>query len=212
MDAPVKSAPPVSRRAARAEQTRRRIIDAATELFVELGYAATTIEAIAAKADVAVETVYSRFRNKANLLDAILGPAISGADDGTTLFGRADFAEIRACKDQREQLRLMARFSRAILERTATIHRILATAAATDPHAAQLHRLDNQRRADSQHAYIDLLRRNGPIRKGMSRGDAAATYAALANPANYAFLTEDRGWTADRFEAWLADSLTRLLL
>jgi AcrR family transcriptional regulator len=77
-------------------RTRRRIPGAATDLFSELGYVATIMEAIAARADVAVETIYSRFRTKANLLDAILGPAITGSNDGLTLFDRPEIAEIRA--------------------------------------------------------------------------------------------------------------------
>ncbi len=46
----------------------------------------------------------------------------------------------------------------------------------------------------------------------MSPTAAADTYAALANPDTYAFLTGDRGWTPEMFEEWLYDSLTRLLL
>jgi TetR/AcrR family transcriptional regulator, regulator of autoinduction and epiphytic fitness len=203
---------PRSRRAERAEQTRRRIVDAAATLFTDPGYSATTIETIAAKADVAVETVYSRFRNKATLLDAILGPAIAGDDDGGALFDRPDFVEIRAITDQREQLRRMARFSRDVLERTDVVHRILRTAAASDPHAAELQRSDELRRADAQRTYIELLLENGPLRDGLSADAAADTYAVLANPTNYAFLIRDRGWSPERFEAWLDDSLARLLL
>jgi AcrR family transcriptional regulator len=201
-----------TRRAEQAEQTRRRILDAASALFDERGYALTTIEAIAAQADVAVETVYSRFRNKANLLDAILEPAIVGSDDGRDLFDRPEMAEIRACKDQRTQLRLLARFSRGILERTFTAHRILQSAASADPTAAQLQRRDTKRRADTQRAYIDMLLTNGPLRDGLTSEDAAATYSALANPSTYALLVGGRGWTADHFEHWLADSLTQLML
>jgi AcrR family transcriptional regulator len=201
-----------TRRAEQAEQTRRRILDAASALFDERGYALTTIEAIAAQADVAVETVYSRFRNKANLLEAILEPAIVGSDDGRDLFDRPEMAEIRACKDQRTQLRLLARFSRGILERTATAHRILQSAASVDPTAAQLQRRDTKRRGDAQRAYIDMLQTNGPLRDGLTSEDAAATYSALANPSTYALLVAERGWTADHFEHWLGDSLTRLML
>jgi len=208
----VKSQPRRTRRAEKTEQTRRRILDAATALFSDVGFSGTTIDAIASRADVAVETVYSRFGSKANLLDAILGPAITGRDDSTALFDRPDFADIRAVKDQREQLLLMARFSRAVLERTDHIHRILQMAAASDPKAAELQRTDDARRADAQRTYIELLRKNGPLAKGLTVDDAAATYAALANPTNYAFLTGERGWTPQRFERWLADTLTRALL
>jgi AcrR family transcriptional regulator len=204
--------PPRTRRAERAEETRRRILAAAMSLFTEAGFAGTTIEAIAGRADVAVETVYSRFRTKANLLDAILGPAISGRDDGSTLFDRPEITEIRSCPDQRTQIRLLARFSRGVLQRTDQIHRILQTAAAVDANAATLQRLDQERRHRGQRAYIDMLLADGPLRAGVTPERATDTYAALANPTMYAFLTGQRGWTPDQFEEWLADSLARLLL
>lgn len=201
-----------TRRSDRAEQTRRRILDAATTLFAERGYASTTLEAIAAKADVAVETVYSRFRNKATLLEAILEPAIVGSDDGRDLFDRPEMAEISACRDQRAQIRLLARFSRGILERTSVAHRILRSAAASDSKAAELQRRDAKRRGDGQRVYIDMLLANGPLRDGLPADTAAATYSALSNPSTYALLVGERGWTPDDFEQWLGDSLTLLLL
>lgn len=203
---------PRTRRSDRAEQTRRRILDAASDLFIESGYTGTTIESIAARADVAVETVYSRFRNKANLLETILEPAIVGSDDGRALFDQPAIDEIRDCRDQRTQLRLLAHFSRGILERTHTAHRILQTAAASDTKAADLQQRDNARRCEGQKVYIDMLLANGSLRAGLTPGDAADTYSTLANPTTFAFLIQERGWTPDRFEQWLADSLIRLLL
>ena len=201
-----------TRRAERAEQTRRRILDAATALFTERGYSSTTIEAIAGQADVAVETVYSRFRDKANLLGAILEPAIVGDDDGRDVLDRPEMVEIRSCPDQHTQLLLLARFSRSILERTHTAHRILQSAAGSDASAAEMQRRDLMRRCDTQRAYIDILLGTGPLRDGLTRDAAADTYSALANPTTYAFLVQERSWTPDRFEHWLADSLTQLIL
>jgi len=201
-----------SRRSERAEQTRRQIVEAATSLFDARGFAATTMQAIAERADVAVETVYSRFRTKANLLDAILEPAIVGVTDGRDLFDLPDIAQIRQCPDQRTQIRMLASFSRGILERSALAHRILRSAAASDPAAADLQRADVKRRGDGQRAYVDMLCANGPLRDALSPDDAAATYSALSNPNTYALLVAERNWTADRFEQWLGDSLTLLLL
>jgi AcrR family transcriptional regulator len=201
-----------SRRSERAEQTRRRIVEAATALFDARGYAATTMEAIAEQADVAVETVYSRFRTKANLLEAILEPAIVGVTDGRDLFDLPDIAQIRQCPDQQTQLRMLASFSRGILERTAVSHRILRSATASDLAAANLQAADAKRRADGQRLYIDMLRANGPLRDGLTPEDAAATYSALSNPNTYGLLVGERQWTADKFEQWLGDSLTLLLL
>jgi AcrR family transcriptional regulator len=203
---------PRTRRAQKAEETRQRILRAAAGLFGEVGFAATTIEAIAARADIAVETVYSRFRNKASLLDAILGPAITGRDDAPTLLDRPEIAEIKAASDQRRQVALLAAFSRGVLERTHDIHRILHAAAAVDPGAAALERADQRRRWESQVVYIDMLLANGRLRAGLTREAARDTYAALANPQTFAFFVDQLGWEADRFESWLADALERLLL
>ena len=213
MASPVKTQNgPRTRRAERAEQTRKRIVESSTALFDARGYAPPTMEAIAARADVAVETVYSRFRTKANLLDAILEPAIVGATDGRDLFDLPDIAHVRQCPDQRTQIRMLAHFSRGILERTAVAHRILRSAAASDGAAAELQRADAKRRGDGQRLYIDMLRSNGPLRDGLTPDDAAATYSALSNPNTYALLVGERGWSADKFEDWLGDNLTLLLL
>lgn len=205
-------AKPRTRRAEQAERTRRHILAAASVLFLSRGYAAATIEAIAAEADVAVETVYARFGSKVGLLTAILGPAISGTDEHTSVLDRPELAEIRACSDQRRQLQLMARFSRAILQRTDQLHRILDTAASSDPKAAELRQADRESRYQSQRTYIDVLLANGPLRDGLTPEGAQATYATLASPETYAFLTGDRGWAPEQYEHWLADSLIRLLL
>lgn len=213
MGSPVKPpTAPQTRRAERVERTRRQIVEAASALFDSRGYAATTIEAIAERADVAAVTVYSRFRTKANLLDAILEPAIVGVTDGRDLFDLPEIAEIRQCTDQRAQVRMLARFSRGILQRTAVAHRILRSAAAADPTAAELQRQDARRRAGGQRAYIQMLLANGPLRDGLTADDAAATYSALSNPSTYALLTGERGWSPGKFEQWLGDNLTLLLL
>lgn len=199
-------------RAEQAEQTRQRIISAAHSLFLSGGYAGTTLQAIAAEAGVAVETVYSRFRNKTNLLATILDEGIVPPEDGRDIFDLPEIGRIRGTSDQRLQVQLLAAFSRGILERTHSAHCILRSAAEVDNHAAELQKRDAKRRIDGQRIYIDLLLANGAIRSGLSPLVAAATYSVLASPETYAFLTDSQGWSAEQFEEWLADSLTRLLL
>ena len=208
----VKTRPPRSRRSEQTAQTRRRIVAAATTLFAEHGYAATTLETIASHADVSVETVYKRFGNKVTLLEAISEPAIVGANDGTDIFDRTEIARIAATKDQRDQVRQLAAFSRSILERVHAVYAILVGAAAADARAADLTSQHHQRRLQGQRRYIDLLLANGPLRAGLDAEDAAATYSALASPTNFDMLVHDLGWSADRFEEWLEHTLARALL
>jgi AcrR family transcriptional regulator len=205
-------APVRTRRAEKSERTRQAILDAAAALFTDPGYSSTTIEAIAQRADVAVETVYKRFRNKPGLLLAILEPAIVGNAEGVDLLELPAIAEIRSTSNQQEQLHLLARFSRGILERTLPAQRILASAAVSDPAAAELQQRDRERRRATQQAYVELLLANGPLPSGLSPAEAADTYGVLANPHSFELLVVQRGWSPERYERWLGDSLARLLL
>jgi len=190
---------PRTLRAEQVQQTRQRIIDAAEALFLSKGYTAATLQAVAAEARVAVETVYSRFGTKTNLLAAILEKGVIGTDADRDILEQPEIDEVRRSSDQREQLRLLA-------------HRILRSAAPVDSAAAQLQQRDNQRRIDGQRVYIELVLANGALRKGLTSEEAAETYSALARPETFAFLVGERGWTAPRFERWLAETLTDTLL
>ena len=66
---------------AQARDTRRSILDAALELFVATGYSATTIQGIAERAGVAVQTVYAVFGTKRELLRELIETRIAGGDE-----------------------------------------------------------------------------------------------------------------------------------
>ena len=200
------------RRARQAAATRQRIIDAAGRLFAEHGYTATTISAIAQEADVAVETVYARFKNKQNLLEAFLDQSIVGDAEPVPLLDRPAVQAVRAASDQREQLALLAQIMCGVLERNAPAHTVLRTAMAADAELDQLATTDDERRNATHRAFVEMLTNTGPLREGLSIGDAVDTMSALANPDTYAMLTRRRGWTRSRIERWLAESLTLLLL
>jgi AcrR family transcriptional regulator len=204
--------PPRDRRARQAAATKARIVEAAGRLFVERGYAATTIDAVAAQADVAVETVYARFKNKRNLLDAYLDVSIVGDAESVPRLDRPEVQAVCAATDQREQVQLLARIMRGVLERNAPVHAVLRTAAAVDPELDALAAEDDERRRATQRAFVEMLAHNGPLRDGLSIVNATDTMSALVNPDTYAYLTRRRGWTPARVERWLAQNLTLLLL
>src|SRR6476659_4253714 len=110
---------PRDRRARQVAATRARIVDAAGRLFSERGYGATTIDAVAVEADVAVETVYARFKNKRNLLDAYLDMSIVGDAKPVALLDRPEVQAVRDAPDQWRQVQLLARMMRGVLERNA---------------------------------------------------------------------------------------------
>src|SRR5215212_739728 len=203
---------PRTRRADKAERTRQAILRAASELFAAQGFAATTISAISTKADVAAETVYSRFGNKLTLISEILETAIVGDAPRVDVLDLPEIAAIRAITDQRTQLARLAHLSRGILQRTALAHRILRNSGTADPALAEFVAADRRRRHRHQTAYIAMLLGNGTLREGMSAADAAATYGALANADACAELTGRRGWSPDRCGSWLSRARAQRLL
>lgn len=204
---------PRQRRAQRAEATRRRIAEEASRLFASRGYQATTIEAVADAADVSVETIYKRYGTKRALLRAALDLSVVDTPEPSSFLEQflnlPALQAARAETDQAAQLRILAAFSRATLQRSAPIHHIVAEAGGGDDLGAFTATSHNRRRA-MQRAMIDLLAANGPLR--LDPANAAETYSALANPDLYALLTRYHGWTPEQYEGWLADTLTHLLL
>jgi AcrR family transcriptional regulator len=198
-----------TRRADKAQQTHQRIIDAATRLFLERGYVPTTIEAIAATADVAVETVYARFGTKTNLMVAVKDAAVTERGQ-IPLHQRPELAAIAAEPSQRQQLAIAAALSRGMLQRISPVYALLRDAAAADGTLREHLAAEIDRRRSFQRTLIDLV--HAPLRDGLTAEQAADTYSALANPDLYLLLTGHHGWTPGQYQAWLADSLQRLLL
>lgn len=200
------------RRRAQAEATRRAILESARALFVTRGYAGTTIEAIAGEADVAPETVYASFGSKRALLRRLLDIAVAGDERPIPLQERPWVGELRREPDPRRRARILARETRPILERSAGLLMALRDAASADPELAETWAEVNRLMLEDHAAFARALARGGALRAGLTPGGAADLIWALASPEVYDRLVRRRGWSPERFEAWLADAIERLLL
>jgi AcrR family transcriptional regulator len=202
-----------TRRAELAEATRRRVLDAAVRLFVERGFHSTTIESIAAAADVSVETIYKRFGSKAGMLKAAREAAVADAPEPDEFFefpAAAIEEALRAVSDPEMQLRALSEFSARRLERLAPFHRMLRSAGTGDPELGDFIAADHAARRDRQRDNIHTIAANARLR--LPTDEAADTYSALANPDLYLLLTDQFGWTAEHYRTWLVDTTARLLL
>src|SRR3712207_5420526 len=133
MASPVKPRPyDSSNRARQARETRRRIVEAAALLFVQEGYSATSIRAIAEEAGVAVPTVYASLRSKANILRAVVELTVRGDDQAAPLASRAGWRTMEGQEDPREQLAMFASLHRQICDREAAVFAQLEAAAGID--------------------------------------------------------------------------------
>ena len=195
-----------ARREAQARETRRAILDSAHELFVGNGYAATTIQAIAEEAGVAVQTVYAVFGTKRELLRQLIERTIAGDDDPTPITERAEALAIRAEPDAHRRAAMDAALSRSITERVAPIVRVATEAAASDPELAAV--IETVKRA-RRHEMIESARIvAGDEGLRVDAADAAATLYVLYSPQVADMLMGDYGWTPKRYEKWL----TRMIL
>jgi TetR/AcrR family transcriptional regulator, regulator of autoinduction and epiphytic fitness len=194
-----------------AAETRRRIFEAAQELFTRDGYVTTTIAAIAAHAGVAVQTVYASAKSKRDILKGILDLAISGEDE-VPIQASSRWQEIEAEPDPRTTLRRLARLHREICVRQAPAFAIMADAAGSDTEIRTLmHDMADQRYQD-HHRLAKTLHQNSHIRPDLSSRRAADIIWALANEWTYLALVRDRRWSTQDYEDWLADQLIAALL
>lgn len=201
-----------ARRQAQARETRRQILEAARRLFATRGYVGTTMEALAAEAGVAVETVYATFGSKRAVLARLVDISVGGDERPIPILERSEPQRMRAEPDQRRQLRLFAAGIREIMERVGPLFGVMRGAAATEPEIAELLRGLLVARRQAMGMVVQWLEHNGPLRAGLSADEAADTLWTLSSAEVHQLLTEDRGWAGERYERWLGDTLIALLL
>jgi AcrR family transcriptional regulator len=202
----------MSNRARQARETRRRIVEAAARLFVRDGYAATSINAIAAEAGVAVPTVYASLRSKANILRAVVELTVRGDDESQPLASRTAWQQMERQADPGEQLRLFARLHRQICDREAPVFAQLEAAAGTDPEATQLLAEHDENRHQTQSRLADILARRKQLKPGLTARRAADSIWTLASERTYLALVRDRGWSPASYERWVVEQLVAALL
>jgi Bacterial regulatory proteins, tetR family. len=204
--------PMASRRAASAEETRLQIVEAARRLFVAQGYVATTIDAIADEAGVAVQTIYNAIGSKAAVLSRVLDVTIAGDHEDRSVLERVRDRLDPATADPRAIIRDLARTATDIASRIGDVWHVVESAAAVDPDLAALVAKNDAGRLAGYTFAARLLKDHGALRPGLTVDGAAAIVWSLAGVRTYhAFVTE-RGWSSDRYRRWLEDALAAALL
>lgn len=193
-----------------AARTRLRILDAASELFLERGYARTTMKDIAAQADVARDTVHAIFGSKARVLTALIDLRLVPDGTVTNVTQRPDAQAIRDEVDQRKQIELFAKFITGISTELRPVFEILRTASAVEPEMAKVFQEMDRFRMNNMQTYAKWIANRGPLRVSTRR--AAEIIWALASPDVARMLCDEIGWTESQHARWLSDTLIRALL
>jgi len=200
------------RRREQAAQTRTGILDAAEQLFAELGYAGTSMPAVAAQAGVALKTVYLAFTTKAGILHALWDVRLGGDDQPIPVVERPWYRQLIQGEDPQLLLRTAAHQSRIVKDRAGTVMRIVRHAAVTEPAITDLwQRIETEFRAVLG-GFAQRLDELGALADGMTVTTATDILWTLNHPDTWYLLVYGCGWTTDRYEKWVGDTLTTQLL
>jgi TetR/AcrR family transcriptional regulator of autoinduction and epiphytic fitness len=200
------------RRREQAAATRRAVLDAARDLFVQRGYVSTTIDAIAGSARVSPETVYATFGTKRALLAQLADVPPAAGDGPPPILERSWVRRLRGERDLHRRLLRLARESAATLRRRAAVDEVLRGAAAADSEIAALWERARRDRLVGQRALLEVVVGDAALPRGIDIEAAAAAFHAIGSPETYRLLVADRGWTDDRYERWFGATLARLLV
>jgi AcrR family transcriptional regulator len=201
-----------SRRTEQARATRRRIIERARQLFLQHGYAATTLDQIAARAGVAVQTVYFHFGNKRTVLKEVMEVLAVGDDAPVPLLDRPWVQQVRDEPDARRALGIWLRNSRLIFGRVAPMLYIVRDAAGADPEMAEQWRTNQHQRYLAHRALAEILAAKNALRPGLTAQNAADIIFTLLSPEVYLLLTAERGWSPAQWQRWQTRTISQAIL
>ncbi|MCU1398882.1 MAG: putative transcriptional regulator, TetR family [Acidimicrobiales bacterium] len=196
----------------RSRRTRRKIVVAASELFVLDGYGSTSISAIAARAGVAVQTVYAAFGTKRAVLSSALDQAIAGDDADVVVNDRDWMREVFEAPTAAARLVAYAGAVRRIMAGAGDMFRVVSTAATVDPDVVELAHTTEARRRTGARSVIASVLTVGTLRAGLDDERAADLLSMLNSPATFHHLVRQRGWTLDEYQQWLGEAMVLELL
>ena len=199
----------------RRQRSRERLVRAAGEVFAEEGYAGATVGAIAERAGVSLQTLYTAWGSKRRLLRAYVEHTLTGSPTAVTEGSWApqlhDLLDAQSLADPTVRMRRVARIFREISERMGLPWRLTRDGAAVDAGVAEDQTELEQMRRRSMAALLDGVDENS-LRPGLTLEGAVDTMLVIASPSSYETLVHVNGYTMDQFERWVGDTLEAALL
>ena len=184
-----------------ARETRQRIIHAAHHSFIKKGYGNTTIADIAHAAGVAVETIYAAFGNKHTLLRQVWYVSFRGDETDIRLLDRPEIRAVIAEPDLTRRLKAQAAIYPAVFRRITPLLLMLQGAAANQPDAAAILTEFSDGRLDAATKYAQAAAATGQL--AVSEDECRDILWATLDGTLWHQLVTQRGWTDQRFAAWL---------
>jgi AcrR family transcriptional regulator len=188
------------------------VIQAAHQLFLEHGFAATTMPAIASAAGVSVPTVYKVFGNKARLAKAVFDVAMAGDDEPVPMLGRPSLGRVRDEPDPRAKLRLYGEFLTEVAPHHVPVQLVIRDAARADPEANAVWAELQAERLKGMTLFARALHDDGHLRPGVSATEARDVLWTYNSAELFELLVLERAWTPKRYGQWIANALIAALL
>lgn len=198
------------RRAAQARQTRAAVTSAARRLFLRDGFAATTIAAIAAEAEVSAETIYKAFGGKPGLVRALCDQALAG-EGPVPAETRSDNLQAGE-PDPGKIIQGWGKLAAEVAPRVSPILLLLRAAAVTDPQMAGLRAEIDASRLHRMTSNARHLHQAGHLRAGLTAERAGEIMWAYSSPELYELLVSCRRWPPDQYGAFIAEAMIAALL
>lgn len=203
VSAKVKRADGQGLRQEQIELTERRIVEAAQRLFVDRGYATTTLAEVAEAAGVSPRTVYVRFGTKARLLDRCMGASVVGDTGATPLLERPEIRALFDAPRLEDRISGFVQMATAIMQRTGALLVVAAQAAAIEPEIAVLEQGGMHRALGDFETFARRLDVDGLLADGLSVDLVTNVLWTCAGPRAVISAITDRGWTATQFSTWV---------
>jgi AcrR family transcriptional regulator len=168
----------LGRRREQVESNRRRIIEAARELFAEDGFHGVGLEEVARRAGVGRKTIYNQFGSKRDLFQAVVDDL--GERGGVGQFMAEAFAEA----DAGAAIDRVIEGCTALWEAEA-VAGVIAALAATDAEAREVLVPVYASRRDDLRRLAARAGRSGALRPGWTAARVADTWWLLTSPEAY---------------------------
>ena len=195
----------------KAVATRRRMLDAAQEVFVERGFAGTRMAEVAERAGVAVQTVYYTFHTKVGLFDACMARGVLGEANPRIPQEQPFWKSMQASATGEEALRHFVAGVGPMYKRVAQLDRVAAAAVHEPDAVAFWKRSEELRRAGYREA-LDIIVAKQPLRAGLNIDRATDLLLLIAGHDVYCSLVHDDCWPHEEWATWLCGALSEMLL
>ncbi|CAN5193565.1 hypothetical protein BH20ACT5_BH20ACT5_19410 [soil metagenome] len=199
-----------SGRREQARRNRQAVLDVAQQRFLDDGYAATTVAAVAGAAGVSVDTIYKAFGGKPGLVRALYERGLTGHGP-VPAYHRSDAMREREV-DPRTILRNWGALTAEVASTVNPIRLLVRAAADTDPDMAALVADSNADRLRRMRHNARALAERGFLRDGVTPAQAADIMWTCSSPEFFELLVLRRGWSLRRFGRYVGDCLIAGLL